>query len=132
MSQRKVEKHPLEWIVFAVSLVLVAGTVGFLASDAVQSERRKGSPAEISVEIGRPEPRAGSWAVPVTVRNRGDATAEGVKVEVTLESPGMAPETADFEAAFVPRRSKREGWVTFRSDPSRGRLSGRAVGYETP
>lgn len=129
MSPSKVRKHPLEWIVFAVSLVLVGGTVGFLAWDGLQGED---SPAALSVELGRPERRVGGWAVPVTVRNRGDATAEGVQVEVTLESPGSAPERAGFEAAFVPRRSKREGWVTFRSDPSRGRLSGRAVGYETP
>ena len=129
MSESKVRKHPLEWIVFAVSLVLVGGTLGFLAWDALQGED---SPAALSVELGRPEPRDGAWAVPVTVRNRGDMTAEGVKVEVTLESPGMAPETAEFEAAFVPRRSKREGWVAFRSDPSRGRLSGRVLGYETP
>jgi uncharacterized protein (TIGR02588 family) len=132
-AKGKIAKHPLEWIVFAVSLVLVAGTVGFLAWDAV---RGQGSPAALSIELGRPEPRGGAWAVPVTVRNRGDETAEGVNVEVTLELPGTEPpvqvETAEFEAAFVPRQSKREGWVTFRTDPSRGRLSGRATGYETP
>lgn len=129
MTTSKIAKHPLEWIVFAVSLAVVAGTVGFLAWDAMQGED---SPAALSVELGRPEPRDGAWAVPVTVRNRGDETAEGVRVEVTLETAGAPPETADFEADFVPRRSKREGWVTFRSDPSRGRLSGRATGYETP
>lgn len=129
MTTSRIAKHPLEWIVFAVSLAVVAGTVGFLAWDAVQGED---SPASLSVELGRPEPRDGAWAVPVTVRNRGDETAEGVKVEVTLERAGAPPETADFEAAFVPRRSQREGWVLFRSDPSRGRLSGRAAGYETP
>ena len=129
----RIAKHPLEWIVFAVSLVLVAGTLGSLAWDAFQEE---GSPAAISIELGRPEPRGGAWAVPVTVRNQGDETAEGVNVEVILETPGAGStiqvERAGFEAAFLPRRSKREGWVTFRSDPSRGRLSGRAVGYETP
>ncbi len=129
MSPSKIKKHPLEWIVFAVSLVLVAGTVGFLAWDAVRGED---SPAALSVELGRPEPRDGTWAVPVTVRNRGDITAENVNVEVTLELPGAEPERADFDAAFVPRQSKREGWVTFRSDPSRGRLSGRAAGYSAP
>jgi uncharacterized protein (TIGR02588 family) len=127
MSQ--VAKHPLEWIVFAVSLIVVAGTVGYLAWDAVQGGS---SPAMLAVETGKPEPRGGAWAVPVIVHNRGHETAEGVKVEVTLETPGAEPEVADFEVAFVPRQSQREGWVTFRRDPSRGRLSGRAVGYERP
>lgn len=128
----KAAKHPLEWIVFAVSLALVAGTVGFLAWDAIQGGWGDDAPAALSVELGRPEPRGGAWAVPVTVSNDGDETAEGVRVEVTLEAPGMQAETAGFEAAFVPRRSRREGWVTFRSDPSRGRLSSRATGFETP
>lgn len=128
-TRSKIAKHPLEWVVFWVSLVVVAGTVGFLVWDGVQGE---GSPPALSVELGKPEPRDGIWAVPVTLRNQGDETAEGVNVEVTLETPGAQPETADFEAAFVPRQSQREGWVTFRTDPSRGRLSGRAVGYEKP
>jgi uncharacterized protein (TIGR02588 family) len=132
-GKSRIAKHPLEWAVFAVSLIVVAGTVGYLAYEAIQGDS---SPAALSVELGRPEPRGGAWAVPVTVHNRGDRTAEGVKVEVTFEASGAAPgiqvETAGFEVAFVPRQSRREGWVTFRSDPSRGRLTGRAVGYEEP
>lgn len=125
-----VAKHPLEWAVFALSAVLVAATVGYLAYDAILSEE---IPPLLTVEVGKPESGAGGgWSVPVTVRNDGHVTAEGVRVEVTLETPGSPPETADFDVAFVPRESKREGWVTFRSDPSRGRLTGRAVGYEKP
>lgn len=131
----RVAKHPLEWAVFALSAVLVAATVGYLAYDALRGDD---APPLLTVEVGHAEadePRAGSsgpWRVPVTVSNAGHATAEGVRVEVTLEIPGSPPETADFDVAFVPRESKREGWVTFRSDPSRGRLTGRAVGYEKP
>ena len=128
----RIAKHPLEWAVFALSAVLVAATVGYLAYDAVRGDD---APPLLTVEVGQAEPRAGSqsvWRVPVTVRNAGHVTAEGVRVEVTLEIPGSPPETADFDVAFVPRESKREGWVTFRGDPSRGRLSGRAAGYEKP
>lgn len=131
-----VAKHPLEWAVFALSAVLVAATVGYLAYDAVRGDD---APPLLTVEIGQAEPPAdgspgawGAWRVPVTVRNAGHVTAEGVRVEVTLETPGSPPETADFDVTFVPRQSKREGWVTFRGDPSRGRLTGRAVGYEKP
>lgn len=124
-----VAKHPLEWAVFALSAILVAATVGYLAWDAVRGED---SPPLLSVELGTPEPRSGSWLVPVKVRNLGHETAEGVRVQVTLETPGAPPEQADFDVAFVPRESEREGWVSFRGDPSRGRLTGRAVGYERP
>lgn len=125
----RVEKNPLEWTVFFVGLATVLATVGFLVWDAVTA---RGKTPELSIELGTPEPGSGGFTVPVTVRNRGDETAEGVRVEVTLELPGAPPETAEIEMAFVPRRSQREGWVTFRRDPRQGRLTGRAVGYEKP
>lgn len=129
LEKNKLEKNPLEWAVFLVSLAVVLATVGFLAWDAATAD---GSSPDLHVELGLPEARSGAFAVPVTVHNRGDQTAEGVHIEVTLEIPGTPPETAGIEMAFVPRRSQREGWVTFRSDPRQGRLAGRAVGYEKP
>ncbi len=125
----RIRKNWLEWMVFSVSLALVAGTVGYLAYDAVRGDL---TPPEVVVELGRPERRGAVWAVPVRVRNAGEETAEGVHVEVTLESPGQEPEVADFEVAFVPRTSSREGWVLLSRDPATGRLTGRAVGYEKP
>lgn len=128
-AKRQVKKNPLEWAVFTVSLLAILATVGLLIQDAVTDT---GSPPDLRVELGPVEARAGVFAVPVTVRNLGDETAEGVLIEVELERPGMAPERAEIEMAFVPRQSRREGWVTFRHDPRRGRLTGRAVGYEKP
>jgi uncharacterized protein (TIGR02588 family) len=126
---RKVDKNSLEWAVFAVSLAALLATVGFLVWDAATADS---SSPDLRVELGPPEPRSGGFAVPVTVRNLGDETAEGVRVEVTLELPGAPPEKAEIDMAFVPRRSRREGWVTFHRDPRQGRLDGRAVGYEKP
>ena len=128
-GKTRLEKNPLEWAVFAVSLAAILATVGFLVWDAATAD---GSSPDLRVELGRPEARSGAFAVPVTVHNRGDETAEEVRIEVTLEAPGTPPETAEIGMAFVPRRSQREGWVTFRRDPRQGRLAGRAVGYEKP
>lgn len=125
----KVKKNPLEWAVFTVSLLAILATVGFLIQDAVTDT---GSAPDLRVELGPVEARSGAFAVPVTVRNLGDETAEGVLIEVELEMPGMPPERAEIEMAFIPRRSRREGWVTFRHDPRNGHLTGRAVGYEKP
>jgi uncharacterized protein (TIGR02588 family) len=125
----KVQKNPLEWTVFFVSLAVVLATAGFLLWDAATAQ---GGAPDLRIELGAPQPGSGGFAVPVTVSNRGDETAEGVRVEVTLELPGAPAERAEIEMAFVPRRSQREGWVTFRRDPRQGRLSGRAVGYEKP
>ena len=128
-KRSRVEKNRLEWIVFALGLVLVLGTVGFLVWDASQGE---GSPPDLSVSLGRPEPRGEGWAVPVTVRNHGGETAEGARVVVTLEVPGGEKEEAEYDVAFVPRGSQREGWVHFLHPPGTGRLTGRVSGYEKP
>ncbi len=125
----RLNKNGLEWAVFAVSLAVVLGTAGFLAYDMVRSGN---APPSLSVELGAPRRQGGEWAVPVTVSNQGDETAEGARIEVTLSVPGEPPERAHFEIAFVPADSRRQGFVTFAGDPARGRLSGRVVGFETP
>lgn len=125
----KLEKNALEWAVFGISLALVLATVGFLVYEAVSSP---GSPPDLSVELGTPERRGQVWAVPVTVRNRGEETAEGVHVEAVLRLPGGREERSELEVMFVPRHSQREGWVYFVQDPTRGRPEGRVVGFEKP
>jgi hypothetical protein len=39
---------------------------------------------------------------------------------------------AELNIAFLPRDSKRDGWVSFRDDPRRGTLSLGAVAFEVP
>jgi uncharacterized protein (TIGR02588 family) len=125
----KIEKNPLEWAVFGIGLILTLGVIGSLVWDAVRGGDK---PPDLIVELGAPEPRAQGWAVPVTVRNQGDETAESARVVVTLELPGGRKEEAELDFPFVPRRSRREGWVHFLHPPASGRLNGRVTGYEQP
>lgn len=127
-----VEKNWVEWLVFGVGLVLVASALAYLIYDGATAGDK---PADVEVMVRPGEARAGAhgFRVPVTVINHGDRTAEGVVVEVTLEGGGAAePERGEFTLAFLPRRGRREGWVTFRADPRAGRLTARALGYEEP
>ncbi|HVF54650.1 MAG TPA: hypothetical protein VM934_00790 [Pyrinomonadaceae bacterium] len=121
-------KNWLEWVVFSISLVLVAGTLGYLVYSGATM---KDATPSIEVSLGPPEARGQHFAVPVTVTNVGDQTAEGVQIEVTLEGGGEK-ETGEFAIAFVPRKAKREGFVTFGRDPRGGVLSARVLGYEKP
>lgn len=71
--------------------------------------------------------------MPVSVTNQGDETAEGVQVEVVLESDGKEQESAEFEIAFLPRYSTREGWITFGTDPRTvDQMKARVLGFEKP
>jgi uncharacterized protein (TIGR02588 family) len=129
-KKKRVEKNWLEWAVFGVSLVLVACTLGFLAYEGFGSAGD--APPELRVELGTPERRGEHFLVPVTVRNGGGQTAEGVTVEVALERDGSPPERGEFSVAFLPRGGQREGFVTFRTDPRSARLVPRVLGYEKP
>jgi len=125
------QKNWLEWTVFAVGLVLVMGTIGYLTFDMVTA---RATPPRLEIRLGKPQPmttgRTKQFLVPVTVTNRGGQTATGVHLEVTLERAGQEPEAADFEIAFMPRQSTRQGGVTFNTDPRQGRLQSRVLGYE--
>lgn len=125
----EIKKNRFEWTVFGLGLALVLCVVVYLAYDAATVRVRE---AELEVKLGQPEQRGAGFAVPVRVENRGGRTAEGVHVEVTLTNGGAEPERGEFVVAFVPRRSSREGFVTFRTDPRGARLEARILGYEKP
>ena len=125
---KKVEKNWLEWTVFAFSALLIVGVIGFLC---YESATMGDAPPDIHVQIGKPEQRAGHFAVPIETTNKGDHTAEGVHIEVVLKGAGEE-ETGDFEIQFLPRHGSREAWVTFKNDPRNGTLEARVLGYEKP
>jgi uncharacterized protein (TIGR02588 family) len=125
----KLHKNWLEWVVFAVSAVIVIGCVAALAMSAVRSGKE---PPDVTVEVGVPSRGASGYRVPVEVRNDGDETAEGVTIEVALVSGGEEVERGEFTLAFLPRKSRREGWVVFHRDPACCTLRARPLGFEKP
>ncbi len=130
MKKNKLQKNWFEWIVFGVGLLLVVSTLSYLAYDAATLGD---APPSIEVRTGDTLQRPHNFIVPVTLVNHGDQTAEGVMVEVTLESGGEEKERAEFTVPFLPRRSTREGWVAFQTDPRTvQQLKARVLGYEKP
>lgn len=129
-KKSKVEKNWLEWVVFGVGALLVLSTLGFLVYDGATSAGE--APPALTVVTGTPEQKGEHFIVPVTVTNKGGQTAEGVTIEVTLERDGAEAERGEFAVAFLPRGGKREGFVTFRTDPRSARLVPRVLGYEKP
>lgn len=123
------KKNWLEWTVFGLSLVLVVGVVGYLVFDAATIGD---APPTLTLELGETLAQSGGFAVPVTVTNRGDETAEDVQIEVVLMQNGEEIEHGEFSIAFVPRGSQAEGWVMFREDPAGGELAAKVLGYEQP
>ena len=125
----KPKKNWLEWIVFAVGLVLVLSTLSYLVYTGATMGNE---PPSIEVRLGTPEQRTHNFIVPVTVINHGDKTAEGIRIEVLMESGGAEKARGELEIPFLPRNATREGWVTFEQDPRNGQLKARVLGYEEP
>lgn len=125
----KGEKNGVEWAVFGISVALILATVVYLVRDGLTS---RGDTPQIEVITGAPVQSAGMWSVPVKVTNTGNETAEELRVVVALQQGGRDVETAELTIAFVPRRSSREGWALFRTDPRPLAITTRAISYERP
>lgn len=122
------KRNALEWFVFALGLAATLAILGYLGYEIATF--RKGAP-QVEVTLGEAVRRGDDFVVPVVAKNRGDETLEGVVLEATL-TVGKEEEKAQFELAFLPRRSQREGWFAFRHDPASGKVLARAIGYERP
>lgn len=128
--KKKLQKNWVEWLVFGIGLLLVLSTLSYLAYDALTITD---APPSIEVRTGQPLERPHNFIIPVSLTNHGDQTAEGVLVEVVLESGGQEKERGEFTVAFLPRRSTREGWVAFQTDPRTvEQTKARVLGYEKP
>jgi len=125
----KIRKNWLEWSVFAVGLVLVVAVLAYLAYEGATMGSE---PPSLEVRLGTPEARTHNFIVPVTVINHGDATAEGVIIEVLMEKAETEPARGELTIPFLPRRATREGFVTFQQDPRAAQLTARVLGYEKP
>jgi uncharacterized protein (TIGR02588 family) len=124
----KPKKNWLEWTVFGTGLVLICAVVVYLVFSAVTRDHQG---AQLSLTLGEPAIVPGGYAVPVTIVNRGDVTAEGVIIEVKSGDPINA-ERGELRLPFVPHGSSRSGFVTFERRPSTSSLKARVLGYERP
>lgn len=122
------KKNWLEWSCFAVGLLLLASVIGYLAYDAVTLG---GAPPRIEFKLGEPRPQGDRFGIAVVAENHGDQTAEAVHVEVVLK--GGKEERAQFVIEHLPRHGRREGFVTFETDPRTAQsVEARALGFQLP
>ncbi len=125
----KPDKNPLEWTVFGIGLVLVLTTLGYLVQESITTHP---GPPDVVARLGATVPSANGYLVPVEVANVGKATAEDVLVPVFLDLADGKQEEAQLTIAYLPRDSRRDGWISFRNDPRQGTLRLGAIAFEVP
>lgn len=134
-----IQKNALEWSVFAVSLTLIAGVLGFLVFDATTL---RGTSAKLVAQSGQLQRRAirktVQFVVPIVVRNEGETGASAVVVEVTAKvktppsgNSGEAalPTKTEITLQNVPRLSQREAFVVLEGEPQ-GEIATRIASFE--
>lgn len=122
------QKNWVEWLIFTLSLGVIALIVGFLVYAAIALEN---SPPRIEVLLGEPRHERDLYVVPVIVENHGARAASGIRIEVLLTRNGRS-DRAGFDLAYSPGGSVRRGEVTFSDNPGDGVLQARAQGFELP
>lgn len=119
----------LEWIVAAIGLILVVGTIVFMLYEGLTS---KNTPPDFTTEIERIDAVNAGFIVKFKLTNNGEQTASGVNVEGELKNGGESVETSDVTFDYAPSKSETKGGLFFKNDPEQFQLEIRAKGYAEP
>jgi len=118
-----------EWIVAAMSAVLVLGMIGFLVYDVVASPER---PPDVTIEVDSIQQAGPGYLVLFRARNTGRTTAADLVVKGELEADTGSVEGSETTIDYVPAGGFQRGGLYFTRDPRRLKLRLRAQGYREP
>lgn len=121
-------KNPLEWAVFSLSSVLVAGVLGFLLWSSISLGE---SPSSFVLKSGTIRYANESTIIPIHITNSGSATAAEVNVSVIASYPAGDREST-LTLDFVPRGGSRDGYAIFPGTEKPSAVSARVIGYIEP
>ena len=123
------EIPPLEWVMAGIGALLVAGTIGYLAAQALQ---RDATPPDVRIVAEPARELRGSWLVRFRALNHGGEPAAELLIEGELRGPDGSVETAEATLDYLAPGSQRVGGLLFSRDPRRFELELRAKGYAEP
>ncbi len=118
-----------EWIVAAVSALLVLGVIGFLVYDGLASPQ---TPPDVRVEVDSIQQAGPGFLVLFRAHNSGNNTAADVIIEGELLADSGRVETSETTLDYVPAGSEQRAGLYFTRDPRSLKLRLRAHGYRDP
>lgn len=118
-----------EWIVAAVSTVLVLGMLVYLLAEGF---RRPHRPAALAIRTDSIVAAPAGYLVMITVRNDGGETAANVLVHAEVGGGGQAVEESEVTVDYVPVGAERNASLHFTSDPRKHPLTVRVSGFTPP
>jgi uncharacterized protein (TIGR02588 family) len=118
-----------EWIAAALGLAIVLIAIAFLSYQAIHGASL---PPEITVAVRSIEPQQSGYLVQARVINTGRATASQLIVEGTLMTTTGEEQRSQVTLDYLPGGSERRAGLFFTTDPRKGKLQIRAIGYQDP
>jgi uncharacterized protein (TIGR02588 family) len=119
----------LEWLIAAIGLVLVVGTIGFMLYQAFTV---KDTPPSFKTNVERIEQVNSGYIVIFKIINEGEQTASGVEIEGEIKDGDKIIETSGVSLDYVPSKSESKGGLFFKQNPKQFQLEIRAKGYSEP
>ena len=119
----------VEWAAAALGLIIVLAAIASLLFQAI---RGSGSPPQIDVSVLTVEAQQGAYLVRIRVANTGGSAAAQLVVEGALKPQEGEAQRSQITLDYVPARSQRHAGLLFTSDPNKGKLQVRAIGYQDP
>lgn len=134
MSQKTgggIAQSAAEWITLGVSVAVVLVVVGLIGYEYFTSGGQ--SPViEVRPLLREVREVGGEYYLPVEVANRGERTAENVKVRVSLTSDGANQEASQFTINFLAGNDSEQEVVVFAEDPSQAELNTDVESFRKP
>lgn len=119
-----------EWIAGCIGLILTLGLLGLVGWQAVKGSR--GAVPHVQVRVTGITRAAPGYVVAIQAENSTGQTAGGVQVEGRLTRADGPTETSNTSFDYIPGHSVVKGGLFFTSDPRKGELQVRPLGYRVP
>lgn len=119
----------VEWVIAALSAVLVLALAGFIAFEALT---RTGGEPRVALTVERMLAIADGYAAKIQVRNDGHVTISDVVIEGAISLDDGETQTASVTLDYLPAGSDTEIGLGFSQEIDPERLALRVVGYTYP
>jgi uncharacterized protein (TIGR02588 family) len=124
------QKNKLEWTVFAFSSLLLLCLMAYLC---YQTFTHSPSAPDLQVTYAKDTASNNLFGYRIYLDNHGGETAEDVMIAVSLLKSDTIVESSTLQIAFSPKRSKREGWISFTANPEKAdSIQVKVMSYKKP
>jgi uncharacterized protein (TIGR02588 family) len=130
-GDRSTGRSIAEWTTLGFSAAVVLVLVGLVSYELFTSGVR---PPVIEARplVGEVRQAGDAYYLPVEVTNRGERTAEDVKVRVCLTSDEGRRESSQFSTGFLAGGDTEQEVVVFQGNPSRGDVGVDVLSFRKP